>query len=323
MFLDNLCYTLAGVVGPVIVPALVYELSGSSLMTGGVVALNLVGWAVPQILVAPYVSRHRHTILWVSAWVGRTSYIWLALLLFALPPGPALLAAVWVAVGVYSICDGITSVVWYDLMADITENKGALIGVSQAIAGVINLLVADPILNSADFPLGYAYLLLYAGGVLVISTTGLAIIPNSPSVVCQAPRVNQRLGHLLFVQALVRSVNLVAPFYALHIGLAHVGQCAAAYSVGEVVAGFLAGLLGDRPEWIVRMGAAGAFLSSVFALATLHFPSLYLLPFFFWGASACFDDSVPAYLVEVAPGTERVRWIGKYNAFWALSAPYQ
>lgn len=288
LFLDSLCYTLAEVVGPVVIPALVYELSGSSLMAGGVAALNLVGWAVPQILIAPYVPHHRRAILWASAWVGRTSYIWLALLLLVLPPSHALLVAVWIAVGIYSICDGITSVVWYDLMADVAQNKGALVGVSQAIAGVINLFVADPILNSAAFPLGYAYLLLYAGGVLVVSTVGLTIMPHAPQTACRETQTNQRLGHLLLVQALARSVNLVAPFYALHIGTAHVGRCAAAYSIGEVVAGFLAGLLGDRPEWIVRMGAAGAFLSPVFALIALRVPSLYLFPFFFWGGLGLF-----------------------------------
>ena len=340
-----------------VLPTFVSRLTESPLLIGMIATIQNGTWLLPQLISAGLVAgkpRKRRYLLAPSV-VGRPSYLILAALVFTVgaESSTLLLVAFFGAIALYTFCDGLTSVPWFDIYAKAipADRRGRYTGAVQIAAGAIGIglggvvgyILAHP---SLPFPRNYAVLFALAGVTGLLDLAALAMI-REPAEPAREVQVRRSIGGFLrLVGPILRQdprflrVNLVRlafgagtvifPFYivyanrSLGLGAEHVGFFLSAQVAGGVVGALFLGLLTDHHGSHVAMRAAiaSAALAPAIALLT-HFagPALgpglvYVTAGIFVAIGVTFSSwflGFMNYLLEIAPPDQRTTYTGLFN----------
>lgn len=338
-----------------VLPSFVSLLTSSATLVGLVATIQSGAWLLPQLFAASLVAGRprKRPLMLRAAMVGRPAYLILAALTLALgAEQPALLlATLYLSMAVFGICDGLTSVPWFDILGKTIppDVRGRLLGVGQIAAGLLGVLIGGLVAvilgeSGLPFPKNYAVLFGIAGIVYVIDFFVLAMIREPDGPTNEAARSPSQFFRLLVPtlrrdRALRRAVItrlfygtsvLIFPFYIifarreLGFGAEQVGFFLSAQVSGGVIGGLLFGQLSDHrgTRAAIRVAVALAAVSPVFALLT-HYTRdslgpalLYVTAITFVGIGLSFSAYLLAFMnhvLEVARDEDRSTYAGLFN----------
>ena len=339
-----------------VLPTFVSRLTDSALLIGLVATIQSGAWLLPQLIAASIVAgkpRKRPYML-RPAIVGRPVFPLLAVFIVAVgPDNPTLLlVALYAAMILFGVCDGLVSVPWFDILGKAipANRRGRLLGSAQIITGlsgvvvggVVAYVLAHPALS---FPQNYAALFVLAGVAYLLGLIALAMIrepvrlsqkdqrrslPAFLALLGPALRGDSRFRRVIAVRLVFGAGAMIFPFYIVHasrvlpFGPEYVGLFLSAQVLGGVVGGFLLGQLADRrgAQSAIRAGVAIAALSPGLALVT-HFAGaalgallLYATAATFVAIGVTFSSYLLAfmnYVLEIAPPDDRSTYAGLFN----------
>jgi MFS family permease len=185
-----------GLVGPLtFVPLFVSHLSDHPLAVGAVTAAFQLGW-LPQLFVAGYVERSQRKWPWVQ-WFGtieRLPALVLALCALAVPfAGTPVLIAVYLACFAQSLCGGLATTPWMDVIARAVPPwlRGRFMGAFSMVGtlmGAVGAALAAPLLDTLPFPYGFAACFGLAFFIFLFSLIPLYLFREPPGPPPRPPR---------------------------------------------------------------------------------------------------------------------------------------
>ena len=278
-----------------IIPLFVHHLTNSALLIGLVPAIHNMGWQLPQLLTARWISgvkRYRPLTL-VMTVHERLPFLGLSLLALLLPGAhkPTILALTFVMLVWQGFGAGLAANSWTNLVSKVIPQDmhgtffgaqsaafNGLAGVSALLAGLILTRLESPISFSVCFALTFVFMAL---SFVFLALTREAdfpdrrasTLPRTPGRSLQILRSDSNFRAFLGVRVLSQFAGMGFAFYVIYaVRRFGVSDAAAAVLVsvlliGQVVLGPLMGRLGDRwsHRGIMSVGALGAALSAVIA----------------------------------------------------------
>ena len=270
--------------------ALVYQLSGSSILVGAVTAVLRFGWLFPQLFVG-YLAQARGSSMryYIVGAFGRALCIaGLATILLAGADWPraVLIAAVMMLWTTYAFVSGIVAVPYNDIVARSvpSEMRSRLLAIRFFGGGVLALgvaAIADQFVGILSFPLSYAAIMGMAACLMFISSgvftamgepeTERARDAGSKPTFVQYLKEGWVVFHedrnfrlFVFAQWCGGAVLMAMPFYIIHasstgVGFDDVALLLGAQTAGALISNALWGWWGDRPGKcsLLRAIAAG------------------------------------------------------------------
>ena len=192
----SLFMTAFGLVGPLtFVPLFVSHLSDDPMAIGAVTAAFQIGW-IPQLFVAGYVERSARKWPWVL-WFGsmeRLPVLVLTLAALAAPAvGPPVLIVVYLACFGQSLCGGLATTPWMDVVARTVPGwlRGRFMGgfsMAGTLFGAAGAALAAPLLDGLPFPYGFAVCFGLAFAIFLASTIPLFLFREPPGPPARPPR---------------------------------------------------------------------------------------------------------------------------------------
>jgi MFS family permease len=294
-----------------ILPLFVASMTTSALLIGLVPAIHAVGWQLPQLFTASYVSRLRRykrnvLMLTIHERVPFLGFAIVALLLPTIGLQTGLIATfmllAWQGLG-----GGFTANSWTSMISKIIppESRGTFFGFQAGIANLLisgSAVIAGYLLNYLDSPLDFAVCFLIASLFFTLSWVALAqtrepedtekIIPeekthfwdDSKKILSNNPNFNW----FLFVRFLSQFATMGFSFYIIyalrqfHMNSITAGFLTATLTISQTIANASMGWLGDK--WghrsMLVIGAVAALMSSAlawFATSILWFYPIFLL----------------------------------------------
>lgn len=338
-----------------VIPLFLDGLGASKALIGLAGSLHDIGWQVPQLFIAPFVSRrtrYKPMLLWMTLH-ERWPILMLALVALAIPvlgPSVALVITLLLLV-IYGLGGGLSAIPWQSMIGKIMppNRMGTFFGVQSALAnllGAAGAVVAGFLLERIDSPLDFALCFGIAGLALFLSMGTLSLTREPAhelvAVTENTPRTRQRMGKILREDANFRWFLLAKAFTACAIvgvsfySLYAVQRFSAPESVLGIMTGVLTlsqmsanllfGWLGDR--WGHRlMYVIGGLMMAASALLAVLAPSvgwLYLVFGLAGAARAAFWAVTISFTLEFGTLEERPVYIGMANTLIApitLGAP--
>jgi MFS family permease len=339
-----------------VLPSFVGQLTDSPLLIGLIATIQNGVWLLPQLVSAGLVSgkARKKPYLIVPALIGRPVYLILAAIVGVVGAenSTVLLVAFFAALTLYTICDGLCSVPWFDMLAKAVpaDRRGRLVGGGQVLSGLVGIglgIAIGWILTrpSLPFPRNYAVLFGLAGVALLVDLVILALIrePVLPtdgvratsllkyvSLLGPVLRKDRRFVRVVLVRLAFGVGTAIVPFYVVYAGKSlgfggeQVGLFLSAQVLGGVVGGLVLGLAADHrgSGLSVKLAVVAAALVPALALVT-HLagksfgPSLlYLTAAIFvaigFALSSWFVGFLN-YVLEIAPPADRATYTGLFN----------
>ena len=341
--------------GQTILPDFVGRLSGSEVLVGLVSITFPLGTMLPQLAVAPAVARSANKRLWVlvPGLPGRSMMFVVAAAILVLGvqnPAPVLVI-VFLGIGVFALCDGVSGVGWLDLLGSAlpNERRGRMFGIGRAASSLIVLfLVSDLvryILDPAtgpDYPNDYAALFLLAGVCFILSVVAFIFIrePRRPPAATEAPvtrrdyltflrqalRHDHPYRHYLLTRLTAEIALIASPFYIRFatesLGIASAEAVSGAIQVSTVaglVAGLAMGWLSERrgSRLVILFGALLVIAQPVLALVAGTGPIW--LVFVAFGLSgmymATMESGLLNWIIEYADDSRRAIYFSLTSTF--------
>ena len=353
--------SLAFISASTVMPALVSRLSDSALAVGLIGTIGMGGWLLPQMFAAGPVSRLRRKkrVVIIPSLIGRPSFILtaLAILWFAVPRPQIALAVFFVGYTVFSLCDGIASVPWFDLFSRAIppRRRGRFIATTQTVSsiltigvgGVVGYILGDT--SPFRYPVNYAVLFFLAGGASFLSLASFARVRETPSKIVENPLTGRDyLRELKSVWTgdkdfrLIAGIRLIlglstlaSPFYAVYalnvkgVSASAIGWFLSAQVAGGLLCSLVLGYLLERygSRLTTNVEAALVLVPPLLAIvAGLFLPGespwfvlVYLLVFVFLGAmNNSFMLGHMNYILEMSPEDKRPLYVGLSNTLAGL-----
>jgi MFS family permease len=347
---------LAFASGSTVLPALVNQLSGSSLAVGLISTLGSGGWLLPQLFAANRVhrlSRKKPAII-IPSLIGRPMFLIAALaILYLAVPNPTLTATIFlVGFGIFSVCDGISSVPWFDLFSKAVPpwRRGRFIGTTQVISAIITIgvggIVAYILSDRSPFqyPANYAALFFATAAFLGISLLFTISIREVPSE-AEAAKLTLRdylrelkgiwkgdrdFRLITGIRVLLGLAALSTPFYTVYainvkgVSMGTVGWFLSAQIAGGFVYSIIGGYLLERygGRLTTNVEAILVLMPPLLGIVAGYsvpgespwFTAVYVLLFVFLGAmNNSFMLGHMNYLLEMSPEEKRPIYIGLSN----------
>ena len=347
----------AAVDSATIMSALVYQLTGSSVLVGAVTAILRFGWLFPQLFVGFFAQRSGTSMkFYVFGAFGRAMCMaLLALVLFLGPQWPVLnlsiaVMTLWTA---YAFVSGIVAVPYNDIVARAvpSERRSRLLAIRFFGGGVLALgvvAIADQLVGNLPFPQSYAGIVAMASALMFASSVVFTAMGEPKAKVRQAHKsgffqylrdgrevfkTDHRFRMFVYAQWCGGAVLMAMPFYVVQASvsgfeLERVALLLGAQTVGALVSNALWGWWGDTLGKISLLKAISA--GRVFppmAVLTLGFSHVldggqllgfYVAIFFVTGALANgLTIAVIGFLMEVSPDDQRPAYSGYFNAMTA------
>ena len=261
----------------------------------------------------------------------------------------AMLALFFIGLGIFTVCDGFTSVAWFDILSRTipVRRRGRLLGTSQFISGLLGAgvgVLVGQILERQPFPHNYALLFTLAGLVLLPSTIVLILVREPPleSAILQAndrekdswlkPFADPNFRRLMAARLLVGMISLCSSFYVvhadevLHLPESVIGDFVTAETMARVGASIVLGLVSERlgSRYVARIGSAVAFVGPLFALTAnlmgdgwlvRAYPLVYVA---LGVINSTWMLGFLNYLLEIAPEGKSPAYIGLGNTTMGL-----
>ncbi len=288
----------AAVDSATIMSALVYQLSGSSLLVGAVTAILRFGWLFPQLIVGFLAQRSgssmRYYVIGAFGRAGFMALMALVLWLGAGWPRPWLALAVMAIWTGYSFISGIVAVPYNDIVARAVPShlRSRLLATRFFGGGVLALAVAalaDRLAAGLAFPLSYSAIIALAAGLMFVSSGVFTAMgePEAPSGTARRTsffqylregvgvfRSDPRFRRFVFAQWCGGAVLMAMPFYVVQASAAgfsldRVALLLAAQTAGALLSNLLWGWWGDHlgKVSLLRAIALGRVLPPLAVLA--------------------------------------------------------
>ncbi len=344
----------AAVDSSTIMSALVYQLTGNSVLVGAVTAILRFGWLFPQLIVGFLAQRAGSSMgYYMIGAFGRATCMALlaAALYFGAGWPPALLATVVMVLWTtYAFISGIVAVPYNDIVArSVPSNlRSRLLAVRFFGGGLLALGVvalADRLVGSLPFPASYAAIIAMASLLMFASSTVFTAMgePETGGKGQAKPgffdylregievfHTNSTFRHFVFAQWCGGAVLMAMPFYVVQasnsgFGLENVALLLGAQTLGALVSNLLWGWWGDSlgKVSLLRAIALGRVLPplAVLALAQTGAETPLLAHagvFFVLGALANgLTIAVIGFLMEISPDDQRPAYSGYFNVITA------
>jgi MFS family permease len=278
-----------------IIPLFVSHLTHSALLIGLVPAIHNIGWQLPQLMTAGWMSRVRRykpLMLWMTIH-ERVPYLGLAVVAFCLPllstTGALILTflmLIWQGIGA-----GLAANPWMSMVSKVmpAELHGTFFGTQSAAfnaMGGISAVIAGLILDRLAIPTNYSLCFLLTFLSMVVSYAFLSMTREPEGVQPEAEhttaylrksleiwRAEPNFRAFIGVRILSQFAAMGFGFYVIyavrqfHMSDAAAGVMVAILLIGQVVLSPLMGRWGDM--WSHRgmmiIGALGAALSALLA----------------------------------------------------------
>ncbi len=335
-----------------IMSALVWQLSGSSVLVGSVTAILRFGWLVPQLIVGFLAQRAGSSMRYyvIGAFGRATAMAAMAAVLWAGAdwPRPWLSAAVMALWVTYAFVSGIVGVPYNDIVARAVPSnlRSRLLATRFFGGGVLALGVAalaDRIVTSLPFPLSYAAVIAMASGLMFLSS-GVFTAMGEPAPAATATparpsffaylregvrvfRTDPRFRAFVFAQWCGGAVLMAAPFYVVAasgagVPLERVALLLGAQTAGALLSNPLWGWWGDQlgKVSLLRAIALGRVLPPLMVLGLASGAPLALFVGLFLALGALANGltiAVIGFLMEISPEESRPAWSGYFNAITA------
>jgi len=309
------------------------KLGAPGALIGLLPALLQAGGMIPQVFLAPYVSRFpRKIVLYRKVAALRLSGVLLmALSALLLGPWPhLLLLGFLLGLLLNALFTGVSSLPFWEVVAKTTPEarRAALFSARNLVGGLLAFLagfvVREILALPLPFPLPYA--LLFLLGALAFGTAwhlfGLteepAETPKAERLDLRLPLKNPGFRRYLRVRVLLGLAGMAEPFYAVYavrvLGQKEaLGLYLSLYALAFTLSNLLWARLAQRgSKGVLLAGAALAGLAPLLAL--LLPPPLFGLVFLCQGAHlAALGLATTTYLLNLAPPQERGAFIGLGN----------
>lgn len=337
-----------------IVAALVFQLTGSSILVGAVTTILRIGWLFPQLFVGFLAQRgadsRRYYMIGAFGRALCIGCIAATLFYSADWKAPWLGAAVMTLWTAYAFVSGIVAVPYNDIVARAvpSELRSRLLATRFFGGGVLALGVAylaDRLLAAQMFPVSYAALFAIAAGLMLISSIvfvtmgeppqakGSLKIPSFHIYLLEGRKVfvrDKQFRMFVFAQWCGGAVMMAMPFYVVHVAelgfdLQRVAILLGAQTAGGLVSNVLWGWWGDtRGKGSLLQGIT--FLRILPPFAVLIFSSgampieidpfvIFAGVFFVLGALANgLTIAVIGFLMDISPEALRPAYSGYFNA---------
>jgi len=278
-----------------IIPLFVHHLTDSALLIGLVPAIHNMGWQLPQLLTANWLSgirRYRSLTLAMTIH-ERLPFLGLSLLALILPGAhkPTILILTFVMLIWQGFGAGMAANPWTNLVSKVIpqEMHGTFFGAQSAafngLAGV-SALLAGLILTRLDTPANFSVCFALTFLFMALSFVFLALTREADSPVherhpsaaligrsLQILRSDPNFRAFLGVRVLSQFAGMGFAFYVIYavrrfgVSDASAAVLVSVLLIGQVVLGPLMGRLGDRwsHRGIMSVGALGASLSAILA----------------------------------------------------------
>ena len=342
----------AAVDSATIISALVYQLSGSSVLVGAVTAILRFGWLFPQLIVGFLAQKSGSSMrYYVIGAFGRACMMALlaALLLLGgdLPLWllTTLVMLLWVA---YAFISGIVAVPYNDIVARAVPSnlRSRLMATRFFGGGVLALIViaiADRISASLAFPTSYGVIIAMAAALMFASSFVFTAMgePEAKGNTAAKPGFFQYLREgvqvfkqdhtfrlFVYAQWCGGAVLMAMPFYVVQASaagfdLGRVALLLGAQTIGALASNLLWGWWGDKlgKVSLLKAIAFGRIFPPVAVIALSLLGSgeaVYFVIFFASGALANgLTIAVIGFLMEISPEDQRPAYSGYFNAITA------
>jgi MFS family permease len=332
-----------------IIPLFVNQLTDSALLIGLVPAIHNVGWQLPQLLTAGWVSRARRykpLVVWMT-FHERVPFIGLALVAWFLPTlsKPVALTLIFLLLTWQGLGGGFTANAWQNMIAKIIPANlhgtfygsqaaafNGLAGLSAVAAGIILERLAPPLDFTVCFLAAFVAMMI---SYFVIAQTREADSPLRPvkpnnafwSESLTILKNDRNFRTFLVVRAVSQFGSMAFAFYTVYlvnemgVGEAAIGLMTGFLLIVQVLFNPLIGRLGDHlgHRKAMILGALAAVSSTGLAMLARS-PGWFYLVFALEGAALVAIWVAPMSLtVRFAQGEEdRPVYIGLSNT---LTAP--
>ncbi len=331
-----------------VLPLFVATMTDSAMLIGLISALHVVGWQIPQLLVANRVARmerFKPMVMWMTIH-ERVPFVGLALIALGyerLGPTAAViltfLMIAWQGFGA-----GFTANPWQNMIGKVIppDYLATFFGLQSSAANLLAsgaAVAAGLILERQPFPINFAVCFLLCSGMLVLSYIALAFTrePASQKVITKAEQVP--LGHAIrrilredrtFVWFLVgrwivQFGTMAFGFYTVYavkrLGAseAAVGVLTSVLMIAQVIANPLLGWLADRwsRKGTLELGALAIFFSALLAWLAPSVEWLYPAMVLAALANTAFWTVVMAVALQFGKEEDRPTYVGMANTFVA------
>ncbi len=347
----------AAVDSSTIMAALVYQLTGSSIIVGAITAILRFGWLFPQLIIGFLAQRSGSSMqYYVIGAFGRAACMALmaaTLWIGADWPRGWLAAAVMVIWVAYAFISGIVAVPYNDIVARSvpSELRSRLLATRFFGGGVLALVVvgiADRLVGELPFPLSYAAIIAIASVLMFLSSTVFTAM-GEPQAVGNAAnktgffqylrdgvqvfKTDKRFATFVYAQWCGGAVLMAMPFYVVQasqsgVSLEHVALLLGAQTTGALLSNPLWGWWGDHLGKVsllkaIALGRVGPPLLVLLVALALSLPQAALFwfftgVFFLMGALANgLTIAVIGFLMEISPDDKRPAYSGYFNAITA------
>ena len=347
----------AAVDSSTIMAALVYQLTGSSIVVGAITAILRFGWLFPQLIIGFLAQRSGSSMqYYVIGAFGRAACMALmaaTLWIGAGWPRGWLAAAVMVIWVAYAFISGIVAVPYNDIVARSvpSELRSRLLATRFFGGGVLALVVvgiADRLVGELPFPLSYAAIIAIASVLMFLSSTVFTAMGEPQAVGntatkpgffqylkdgVQVFKTDNRFATFVYAQWCGGAVLMAMPFYVVQasqsgVSLEHVALLLGAQTTGALLSNPLWGWWGDHlgKVSLLRAIALGRMVPSLMVLLVALAVSLpqatlfwfFMGVFFLMGAlTNGLTIAVIGFLMEISPDDKRPAYSGYFNAITA------
>lgn len=332
-----------------IITIFVAKLTDSAILIGLIPAIHAVGWQLPQLFTANWVSRQRRykpMVMWLTT-LERIPFLGLALIAWFLP-GLGISSAIWlvfIMLVFQGVGAGLTANSWQTLIAKIipTEWRGSFLGAQAAIANIamsISAVLAGYLLETRSFPHNFSFcffstVLFLALSQLSLGLTrekkdGTKIIPDTKQTIWESSRRILRENHSFTWFLASRFLSLMATmafsFYIIYalrqfnMSMIVSGYMTATLTISSTLANILMGWISDHTghRSMLLAGAIALTLSPLIAWLSPSLNWFYLVVALAGIANASIWTIGMVMTVDYGNEEERPIYIGLSNT---LTAP--
>jgi MFS family permease len=331
-----------------VIPLFVYNMTDSAILIGLISAIHVMGFQLPQLLMARSVSRlkrYKPMVMWMTI-NERVPFLGLALIaLFyrQLGPVPAILLTftmlIWQGMGA-----GLTANAWQNMISKVipADITATFLGMQSSAANLLasgTAILAGLILDRQPFPNNYALCFLLCFGIMIFSYIAIGATRESEHEVVietEAPppllnsildilRRDRNFAWFLVARTLVQFGTMAFSFYTVYAdsrlksGAYAVGILTSVLMFAQVIFNPLLGWIADRwsRKGLLEIGAICIFLSAMIARFAPSIVWLYPSVIMAAVANTAFWTITMAMTLQFGEPHERPTYIGMANTLIA------
>lgn len=331
-----------------VIPLFVSRMTDSAILIGLISAVHVMGWQLPQLLMARSVSkltRYKPMVMWMTIH-ERIPFLGLALiaLFYSQLGSTAALILTFAMLAWQGFGAGFTANAWQNLVGKVipADYLATFFGLQSSAANLLSSLgafLAGLLLERQPFPYNFAICFIACLGMMVFSFVALAVVRESPHEVAlpagiQAPlwhsirdimRRDRNFDAFLVGRTLVQFGTMAFSFYTVYAtgqlmaGPYAVGVLTSVLMITQVVSNPLLGWLADRwsRKGVLEIGAAAIFLSAMIARFAPSIEWMYPAVILTAIANTAFWSISMAMTLQFGSEQDRPTYVGMANTLIA------